>query len=129
MTEGRSECTRYNRTKYGCRFEGETFEDWFLTVALPYLRKLEGFKVMTGDNLGSHVTVNVVKEYEKHNIKLILLPPNLTDMLQPLDVAYFRAFKPAWRTVSSLRKWIRQLDVKLLLLLCFPLENVFRLRT
>lgn len=101
-TEGGFTGSRYNRTTNGW-FDGEAFEDWFLTIALPYLRALDGPKVMIGDNLTSHLTVSVVQQCENNNIKFVLLPPNSTHMLQPLDVAYFRPFKAAWRKV--LEKW------------------------
>lgn len=101
-TEGGYPGSRYNRTPNGW-FDSETFEDWFLTTALPYLRNLEGPKVMIGDNLNSHLTVSVIQQCQNNNIRYVLLPPNSTHMLQPLDVAYFRPFKAAWRAV--LEQW------------------------
>lgn len=101
-TEGGYPGSRYNRSLNGW-FDSITFEDWFLTVALPYFRNLDGPKVMIGDNLNSHLTVSVIQQCEENNIKFVLLPPNSTHMLQPLDVAYFRPLKAAWRNV--LEKW------------------------
>jgi hypothetical protein len=62
--EGGPTGCRFNRTDSGW-FDGDTFEDWFLCVALPYLRRLEGKKLMIGDNLGSHVSLRIVQECEK----------------------------------------------------------------
>lgn len=101
-TEGGFPGSRYNRTMSGW-FDSTTFEDWFSSIALPYLRNLDGPKVIIGDNLCSHLTVSVIEECEKNNIRFILLPPNSTHLLQPLDVAYFRPFKGAWRNV--LEEW------------------------
>lgn len=92
-TEGGFPNTRYNTT-------AETFEDWFLTIALPYFNSLEGSQVMLGDNICSHLTVNVC---ENNKIKFVLHPPNSTDLLQPLDVAYFRRLKYAWK--KTLEDW------------------------
>lgn len=101
-TEGGLEGTRYNRSPSGW-FDSTLFEDWFKTVALPYFRNLDGHKVLIGDNLNSHVTVSVIEDCEKHNIKFVLLPPNSTHLLQPLDVAYFHPLKVSWRKI--LEEW------------------------
>lgn len=47
---------RYNRTKSEC-FTMEAFEDWYLSILLPYFQKLPKDipKVPMGDNLASHV--------------------------------------------------------------------------
>lgn len=92
--------TRYNRSKTGW-FNEEIFEDWFLTIALPYFKKLpeDTSKVLLGDNLSSHVSIKVIRECTKNNIKFVLLPPNSTNLCQPLDVAFFRPLKRTWREV------------------------------
>ncbi|KAJ8913064.1 hypothetical protein NQ315_006565 [Exocentrus adspersus] len=101
-TEGGLEGAIYNRSIRGW-FDSELFEDWFRRVAIPYFRKLEGPKLLIGDNLKSHLTIDVIQECEKNYIKFVLLPPNSTHMLQPLDVAYFRPLKGAWR--KTLEEW------------------------
>ena len=98
--EGGPPGANYNRNKSGW-FDPHTFEDWFLTVVLLYLRKLPGRKVMIGDNLSSHISLQVIKLCKEHNICFILLPPNSTHLLQPLDVSFFKPLKNAWRTVLS----------------------------
>lgn len=50
--EGGVEGAFYNRTKSGW-FDGPTFEDWFDKIAMPYLKNLQGPKVIIGDNLSS----------------------------------------------------------------------------
>ena len=94
--------TVYNRTKSGW-FEQETFEDWFQKIALPYLKRLEGKKVLIGDNLSSHLSLHVIQECENNDIQFVLLPPNATHLLQPLDVAFFAPMKKAWR--KCLEEW------------------------
>lgn len=41
---------------------------------------------------------------EKYDIKFVLLPPNSTHLCQPLDVAFFRPLKLAWRKVLDVWK-------------------------
>lgn len=93
---------RYNRTKSGW-FDSQSFEDWFVSLMLPILKKQEGCKVLIGDNLSSHINLEVLRQCEENNIKFIALPPNATHLLQPLDVAFFRPMKNSWRKI--LTRW------------------------
>ncbi|XP_046995926.1 uncharacterized protein LOC124608190 [Schistocerca americana] len=94
---------------YGCSktfwFNEIIFSDWFEGIILPYVKKLpkEVPKAVTGDNLSSHISINVLQKCREHNIKFILLPPNSTHLCQPLDVAYFRPLKAEWCKV--LEEW------------------------
>lgn len=99
MTGGPNNC-RYNRSKNGW-FNSEIFEDWFNTIALPFFKKapLESPKLLIGDNLASHVSLKVIKDCQLYNIRFVLMPPNSTNLCQPLDVAYFRPLKMKWREV------------------------------
>lgn len=96
--EGGPRGTRYNRSKSGW-FDGVIFEDWFNKIVLPYFRKfpVDVPKAMIGDNLSSHISLSVIEECKKYNIRFILLPPNSTHLCQPLDVAFFRPLKIQWR--------------------------------
>lgn len=67
-------------------FDTELFQDWFKAMVLPYFKRLEGSKILIGDNLNSDIMVNVIQECYKNNIKFVLLHPNSTQLLQPLDV-------------------------------------------
>ena len=49
--------------------------------------------VLTFDGHGSHITYSVIKRAVEENIKIILLPPNTTNILQLLDVGLFRSLK------------------------------------
>lgn len=97
-TDGGPEKCRYNRSKSGW-FYGVCFEDWFLTVVLPYMRRQEGKKVLLGDNLSSHLSMAVLDKCHQDNISFIFLPPNSTHLTQPLDVAFFRRMKIYWRQI------------------------------
>lgn len=70
-----------------------------MSLMLPILRRQEGTKVLIGDNLSSHISLDVLHACEENSIKFIALPPNATHLLQPLDVAYFRPMKVKWREV------------------------------
>nr|CAH7734335.1 unnamed protein product [Callosobruchus chinensis] len=59
---------------------------------------------MIGDNSCHRFAINVIEQCENVTIKFILLPTNTTDLLQPLDVSYFRPLKNAWRKVLTNRK-------------------------
>jgi len=85
--------TRYNRSKSGW-FDRVIFKDWFKLVLL-YFRKfpVDVPKAMIGDNLASHISLSVIDECKKYNIRFILLSPNSTHLCQPLDVAFFRPIK------------------------------------
>lgn len=96
------EGTVYNRSTSGW-FDSVLFEDWFDKIALPFLRRKEGVKVLIGDNLSSHISVRIIQTCEANNILFVLLPPNSTHLCQPLDVAVFRPMKIAWRKI--LTKW------------------------
>lgn len=95
---------RYNRSKSGW-FTEAIFEDWYFTVAVRYFEKYpkESPKALIGDNLASHLSVRVIESCVENNIKFILLPPNSTHICQPLDVAFFKPLKVAWR--KTLMDW------------------------
>lgn len=94
--------TRYNRTKSGW-FDSHCFSDWFDKVALPYFARLENDqpRILIGDNLASHISANILTKCEHNNIKFILLPPNSTHLLQPLDVGVYGPMKKSWRKVLT----------------------------
>lgn len=103
--EGGISGARYNRNPTGW-FDMEIFDDWFLNTCVPYLKTLQGPKVIIGDNLSSHISLETIKQCENFNIRFIVLPPNSTHLCQPLDVAFFRPMKVAWR--KCLDEWKRK---------------------
>ena len=92
-------------TAYACSksgwFDSFLFRTWFFDCALPMLKKLDGKKVLLGDNLSSHISIEVIDACREHNIAFVCLPPYATDKLQPLDVAIFGPLKRHWRTVLT----------------------------
>jgi len=96
--EGGLPGSRYAVSKSGW-FEMPLFEDWFINICVPYFRDKPGKKAVIGDNLATHVSCQVVDLCVKMGIEFILLPPNATHLCQPLDVAFFKPMKAAWRNV------------------------------
>ncbi|KAG8232960.1 hypothetical protein J437_LFUL011453 [Ladona fulva] len=94
--------TRYNRSKHGW-IDLAIFEEWFTTHLLPVLKQQSGKKIVVGDNLSLHLSLNVVKLCEENGIKFVCLPPNSSHLTQPIDIPYFRPLKAKWRDV--LTKW------------------------
>lgn len=98
--EGGPPGTHFNRSKSGW-FDHDIFEDWFEKIALPYLRKQNGVKVLIGDNLSSHASYKIIRLCSEHNIKFVFLPPNSTHIAQPLDVSVFRPLKNKWKQLLT----------------------------
>lgn len=94
--QNRPKGCRYNCTKSGW-FDSSTFEDWVKSIALPYFIKKTGDKFLIGDNLASHLSTDLVVECKNVGVRFIFLPSNSTHLTQPLDVAFFRPLKMAWR--------------------------------
>ena len=90
----------FNRSQSGC-FDETTFTDWFFKMMLPKLCRIEGRKVLIGDNLSSHLIDAVIKVCSQNNIAFVCLYPNSTHLLQPLDVAWFVPLKKVWRKTSE----------------------------
>lgn len=81
--------TKYNRTKSGW-FDAMCFQDWFDRIAVPWAKELTGRKILIGDNLSSHIQIEVVRQCLRNDVRLVFLPPNSTHITQPLDVGFFR---------------------------------------
>lgn len=97
--EGGPVGARYNRTKSGW-FDACSFEDWFVTLLLPKIKRSGCEKsIVIGDNLSSHISPKVLKLCQENNIAFVALPPNATHLTQPLDISFFRPFKISWRTI------------------------------
>ena len=78
-TEGGPPRCRYNRTKSGW-FDAKCFEDWVGNIAVPYLKKLPGKKILIGDNLASHLWWESIELCLEHDIHFVFLPPNATHL-------------------------------------------------
>lgn len=95
-----SQGSRFNRTNSGW-IDSITFRHWFRSAFLPHAKGLPGKKVLIGDNLSSHIDVDVLNECEQNDIAFVCLVPHSTLLCQPLDVGFFRPMKSAWRSVLT----------------------------
>lgn len=96
--------TRYSVSKSGW-FDMEIFEKWFRDIFLEAVSSTPGRKILIGDNLASHFSVNVIQLAKENDILFVALPPNTTHLMQPLDVSVFRPFKRIWaRILDNFRK-------------------------
>ncbi|XP_063824521.1 uncharacterized protein LOC135074144 [Ostrinia nubilalis] len=91
---------RYNRTKSGW-FDMVCFDDWFKYIVLPWANSLDGPKLIIGDNLASHLSVETIQICQSQNIRFVFLPTNATHLTQPLDVAFFGPMKRHWREILT----------------------------
>ena len=89
---------RFNRTPSGW-FTAEIFKDWFMTIAVPYFRRLNGKKVLIGDNLASHISYDIIQKAIDEGISFVFLLPNSTHLCQPLDYSVFKPVKSSWANV------------------------------
>ncbi len=87
-------------------FNGFTFKDWFVKIFLQASRKLEGKKLLLGDNLSSHLSVEVIYLCRENDVEFVCLTPNITQILQPLDAGLFGPMKACWR--KQLREYAAQ---------------------
>jgi hypothetical protein len=97
-TQGGPAGIMYNCSKTGW-FDMDIFTDWFRNIFLEHVKNIPGTKYLLGDNLASHFSVEVVRLAQIHDIIFVALPPNSTNLLQPLDVSVFKPFKNAWSVV------------------------------
>lgn len=68
-------------------------------------------RVLIVDNHFSHYGRAVLDYVTENNILLLLLPPNTTHILQPLDVGVFSSFKKQVRTLAT--EWCPQPEIGL----------------
>ncbi len=76
-------------------FDEALFKKWFFQVFIPQ----DGTKVLVGDNLGFHFSIEVIEACEEHEISFCTFPPNSTHLCQPLDVAVFCPAKKVWQEI------------------------------
>jgi hypothetical protein len=77
------------------------FYDWFSTLFVPRVEKLQGHKLLFLDGHASHISIPVIQLAIEKNIDIICLPPHSTHALQPLDVAVFAPAKRQWTKILN----------------------------
>ncbi|XP_026748956.2 uncharacterized protein LOC113509745 isoform X2 [Galleria mellonella] len=107
---------KYNTSKSG-RFDGEIFKDWLEEVIIPHFINKPGKKLLIGDNLSSHLSIDSIKLCKEHDINFAFIPAKSMHLTQPLDVAFFQRINCIWRQI--LQKWKNDYGQ---LLTCIPNE-------
>ena len=80
-------------------FDEFCFQDCFVTIALPYMKKLDVAKALIGDNLSSHLSHAVIRDCQTNNIQFICIPPNSTHLTLPLDKTVSGPMNMVWRSI------------------------------
>jgi len=94
---------------------GETFYEYFGNVFIPFIRKKfpNGERIVVFfDGYSSHLTLQLSELADKNNISLVCLYPSTTQILQPLDVAFFKPLKVYWVTERSLYEFKKKLQIQ-----------------
>jgi hypothetical protein len=77
------------------------FNDWLINWISTMREQSSSPLLLIVDNCTSHICFSTVEIAKKHKVELFALPPNLTHILQPLDVCMFRSFKGMIRSTLS----------------------------
>lgn len=85
------------------------FNEWFVKWIVWIRIKTSQTILLILDNCACHVRYSTILLAQKNNIELLSLPPNLTHILQPLDVSIYRSLKAQIR--SSLLPRLKLLKV------------------
>ncbi|TGZ48732.1 Tigger transposable element-derived-like protein [Temnothorax longispinosus] len=82
---------------------GESFFEYVTNVFYPWLvaNSISFPVVLYMDGHSSHLTMALSEFCRIHKIILVALYPNATHVIQPLDVAFFRPAKGAWRKATT----------------------------
>jgi len=80
-------------------------QQYVKNIILPYFyRKRQELKlppaILIFDNFKAQCTKELLKFLDSNNIDVVLVPPNCTDRLQPLDVSMNKAAKNFLQKVS-----------------------------
>ena len=77
------------------------FEKWFEQQFFPAVKHLveSGPVLLFFDGHFSHMSISLIKKARLLEVHLFCLPPNMTHILQPLDVGVFGPVKARWRSI------------------------------
>ena len=92
-------------TRYSCSangwMTGSNFIDWLKSVFIASLSPQHPPVLLILDGHTSHISYEVRTLARDNNVHLLKLPPHLTHLLQPLDLAVFKPMKSAWDVATA----------------------------
>lgn len=94
---GPTDC-RFNISESGW-MEIPNFLDWFKTLFLPFVDKIEGPKLLIYDGHSSHISVEVCEAAIMHDVHILVLPAHSSHIYQPLDVSVYKSMKSSWKKI------------------------------
>jgi hypothetical protein len=79
-------------------WSGAILDDYMKNVILkrPETQLLKQPVLLVIDSFSPHVALANSKKYEKNNIFIVIVPPSMTNLLQPLDVVVNKSFQSAY---------------------------------
>lgn len=72
----------------------EVFKDWMDTMIINH--SLFDPVLLLIDSYAVHIKAAQAKQYEKHNVFIMIVPPKMTNICQPLDVAINKSFQSCY---------------------------------
>ncbi|KAJ8933555.1 hypothetical protein NQ314_013929 [Rhamnusium bicolor] len=112
--EGGSKYTRYNATLSGW-FDNVIFTYWLKAVAITHLQRLDGDKVLIGDNLSSHLSEEVISHCTQHK------NPTVESEIVPIENV---VDSEAEEDAKEMSKWAHE-DILLLIHLYKKYKKLF----
>jgi hypothetical protein len=107
----------YNTSESGW-METDQFYEWFSSLFLPHVNKLDGKKILFLDGHVLHVSLKLIDLAVANDVILYRLPSHSTHILQPLDVSIFKQVKLTW--INRLREVLRMNSFKSVTNKTFP---------
>ncbi|KAM9525235.1 uncharacterized protein ACWYII_043994 isoform 2-T2 [Salvelinus alpinus] len=80
--------------------DNELFRGWFVNNFIKYAVKTHPL-LLVFEGHKSHLDPEVIEAARKENVVLLVLPPNSSHILQPLDLTYFSALKTGFFKVAG----------------------------
>ena len=82
---------------------GHVFEEWFTSVYLPWISSIRGSPddkvLLLLDGHKSHETIEMLDIARANNVIVYCMSANMTHVLQPLDVSFFKSLQSNWDKV------------------------------
>ncbi len=72
-------------------------KDVYAAWAEDFVKQTGGNCILVVDNHSTRKDLHAMETWLKHNVTVVTLPPHTTHVTQPLDVAFFRPLKTAFR--------------------------------